>query len=619
MLGTTRPTATRGLPVMPWRAAASVGQDEPAVLPRANGQLPSPAPASRAWSAAHKRGREPPAQRDRPHHLFSVQIPQPPAPSPHPQAAWAPRDTTAHQGESEADELPQMTATQLQEQFRLTREVWRRIASSPDMIDPSRGSDAGTTRWSVVGFARWLTAAHPSHATYAPHLLHPITGVSPRYLGGRHIQGHPEAVAGLWASPHGTVAVCYPRDQIDPKEALARLPEAASVVVVDHCYNIYGLPDLMALDRRDPSLPYEVRWSELAAHVGSRVPWWPSQLRRASHMTQWQPSDDVAEVEVVTSPSWEPLYELALSEAKGTPLRTALLSIGREMQQRAAASAKSEIVDVAGSSGISEDYEHRRKVQQDCLVIVARPRVDDFGSDEAVPLDQGQGTEAVRAGVANLWRRPATDLSVECLHQLHTWSAQYMPFGATFAVEGGRSSLAQREWLARLSAVEPTTAHRAAGERVVGALMDPVVGCPVTSREGRSLSELDHFGYAPRRLPAGTTIQEVILDRPVWVRDQHGRLWPAPSMDAPGLSWGYSGSGPRALATLVGRLLDDGGTHALTYGSGKLWGAEPKLEEFFELPHKRGTRLPRRLLETVRSEGHDALGWIDRRRYLPTS
>ncbi|MFX4293584.1 hypothetical protein [Streptomyces bohaiensis] len=512
-----------------------------------------------------------------------------------------------------------MTATQLQEQFRLTREDWRRIASSPDMVDPSRSSDTGTTRWSAADFARWLAAAHPSHAAWAPHLLHPIEGVSPRYLGGLHLQGPPEAFAGLWATPHGAVAVCYPRNQIDPKEALTLLPEAASVVVVDHSYNAFDLPDLMALDRRDPSLPYGVRWSELTAHVGSRVPWWPSQLRRASHMTQWQPSDGVAEVEVVTSPSWEPLYELALSEAKGTPLRTALLSIGREMQQRAVSSATSEIADVAGSSDLSEDYKRRRKTQQDCLVIVARPKVNDFGSDEVVNLDQGHGAEVVRAGVADLWARPATDLSVECLTQLHVWSAQYMPFGAAFAVEGGRSSPAQREWLARLSAVEPTTAHRAAGQRVVGALMDPVVGCPVTSREGRSLSELDHFGYAPRRLPAGTTIQEVILDGPVWVRDQNGTLWPAPSMDAPGVSWGHSGSGPRALATLIGRLLDDGGTHALTYGSGKLWGVEPQLEEFFELPHKRGTRLPRRLLETVRSEGHGGLGWTDPHRYLPTS
>ncbi|MFB7212757.1 hypothetical protein [Streptomyces sp. NPDC056255] len=86
-------------------------------------------------------------------------------------------------------------------------------------------------------------------------------------------------------------------------------------------------------------------------------------------------------------------------------------------------------------------------------------------------------------------------------------------------------------------------------------------------------------------------------------------------MDAPGLSWGYTGSGPGALATLIGRLLDDGAAHALTYGDkGDVLNGEPKLEEFLQLKHQTGTRLNRRLLENVRVNGPDKLSLLTRLR-----
>lgn len=54
-------------------------------------------------------------------------------------------------------------------------------------------------------------------------------------------------------------------------------------------------------------------------------------------------------------------------------------------------------------------------------------------------------------------------------------------------------------------------------------------------------------------------------------------IYPAPQMDAPGLSWGYSGSDPGTLAVLLGRLLDDGSAHAVVYGDDDPFNAEPQI------------------------------------------
>lgn len=83
------------------------------------------------------------------------------------------------------------------------------------------------------------------------------------------------------------------------------------------------------------------------------------------------------------------------------------------------------------------------------------------------------------------------------------------------------------------------------------------------------------------------------------MRTGDGVLYPAPAMDAPGLSWGYNGSGPTWLAECVGRLLDDGGAHAVTYDDDSK--DEPGLGELFRIKHKQGTRISRRELVRARN------------------
>ena len=43
----------------------------------------------------------------------------------------------------------------------------------------------------------------------------------------------------------------------------------------------------------------------------------------------------------------------------------------------------------------------------------------------------------------------------------------------------------------------------------------------------------------------------------MWVHTEDGGTWLAPERPGHGLSWGYHGGGPAALAELLGHLLDD--------------------------------------------------------------
>jgi len=72
------------------------------------------------------------------------------------------------------------------------------------------------------------------------------------------------------------------------------------------------------------------------------------------------------------------------------------------------------------------------------------------------------------------------------------------------------------------------------------------------------LGEVTVYACVPQRISTVAPLSEVILsDDTVWIRTSDGGLWLAPFLPGVGLSWGYSGGGPAALATLLDRLLDD--------------------------------------------------------------
>ncbi|MEE1751918.1 hypothetical protein [Streptomyces sp. SP18CS02] len=490
--------------------------------------------------------------------------------------------------------MEKLTAAELKDVFRLSEEAWSRIATGMIApLDPARTE--GMTMWSGHAFGRWLAAEHPDLAGEGPLLLRPAAPAGPRYLGGSFgvaeddTAVHGEHFTGLWRTDEGVVAVVYPsygattaaRALLDVRE------DTDTLVVVDHAYGLDG-PELRAVDRVRPGFEYHPSWAELSAHLGTRVPWWPSCLRREEHLTAWVPGDDPLPVEVVTFPSWEPLYTLARQEPEGSPVRHACFTIGHRIRAGAA-------------HGALEEMEFLRVHAEDAvasMVFPAVPETTDPGLAEVATDD------VVGAGLAELCAR-TDDLAVECLEQVSGWSgAESLPYGGTFDVVRTDVTRAAAEWINRLRPVPPTALHRVWEEAydTVGTFVDPATGSPVVAVKGKFLHrdtrEITYIGRAPKRLPAGSVLKEVILDDPIWVRTGDGVLYPAPAMDAPGLSWGYHGSGPLTLAQCVGRLLDDGGAHAVTYDDAPE--DEPGLGAYFRIKHKRGTRVQRRDLIRAR-------------------
>ncbi|MFF4572718.1 hypothetical protein [Streptomyces sp. NPDC001410] len=498
-----------------------------------------------------------------------------------------------------------MTAAELQGTFELSSAAWERISSDPDLVEPidPRYTD-GVTKWAGQEFARWLALRHPELAEAVPALLRPAPETKPHYLEGRYATSDEvgydrEHFAGLWRTDDGVVAVVYPHSRIRaPRDLLEFHDSAATVVVVQSDYDLYG-PALEAIDRAHPDLPYEPMWSDIASHIGTQVPWWPSQLRRPEHLTAWRPGDEPTPVAVITWPSWEPLYELAGSEPEGSPVRGACFTIGHEMRTQAADWVEHEVTEILEKRGeFGGPKSPRATAERAAMVLPAVPATEDPGRSETVLPDM------VALGLAKLCARSDDD-AVECLEQISMWSGEHLPFGGAFSITRTDVTREGAEWINRLRRVSPTAIHRlwTRHEAPVGTFVDPVTGSPVVAFKGRFLSrghrEISYLGSAPKRLPAGSVLREVVLDDPIWVRTTKGVLYPAPSMDAPGLSWGYSGSGPGALAQCVGRLLDDGSAHAVTYGTDH--DEEPGLEAFFQIKHKRGTRIPRRQLERRRA------------------
>ena len=517
-----------------------------------------------------------------------------------------------------------MTAAQLQETFKISRADWRRIAADPGMPEPLDPKyTEGVTRWYGSRIAHWLAARYPDLAHSTPRLLRPAGNVATQYDGGEYTEYGPggahEHFTGYWRTGYGRVAIVYPVHQnLRPAHALEQHPSATTAVVMRSDWNIYGLPNLDAADRARPDLEYEPSWSELSAHIGTPVPWWPTELLRADHLTAWRPAHEPVPVEVATWPNWEPLYDMAFAEAKHHPVRIACFSIGHEMRSRALEHANWEITHMNELAEPASDdaYATRQALERACMAIPAYPDTSDPGRAEATDDD-----EQIREGVAELCRR-TDDLAVECLHHTTLWTNRYMPFGGAFALTETDATDAGREWIGRLKKVKPTAIHRLREtdtRPIDDNLVDPVTAIPAITKRGHYMfspaDEISYHSYAPRRLPAGSRLTEVIIDNPIWVRTQDGTLYPAPVMDAPGISWGYPGTGPGTLSVLIGRLLDDGSAHAVTYHDGDYTNGEPKLEAFFQLKHQPGTRLPRRLLENVRENGPDKLGLFDRIRY----
>jgi len=73
------------------------------------------------------------------------------------------------------------------------------------------------------------------------------------------------------------------------------------------------------------------------------------------------------------------------------------------------------------------------------------------------------------------------------------------------------------------------------------------------------------FASVAQRISTVAPLSAVTLGgHTVWVHTEDGGIWIAPELPGHGLSWGYSGGGPVALAELLGNLLDDITSPAVT-------------------------------------------------------
>jgi hypothetical protein len=128
------------------------------------------------------------------------------------------------------------------------------------------------------------------------------------------------------------------------------------------------------------------------------------------------------------------------------------------------------------------------------------------------------------------------------------------------------SSPAAAEWTGRLRPAPadqpPTVLERRLLDRIGDTdqgelLYDDASGCPAVRRTDH-LGKVTVFASVAQRISTVAPLSAVTLGgRTVWVHTEDGGIWLAPELPGHGLSWGYSGGGPVALAELLGHLLDD--------------------------------------------------------------
>jgi hypothetical protein len=119
-------------------------------------------------------------------------------------------------------------------------------------------------------------------------------------------------------------------------------------------------------------------------------------------------------------------------------------------------------------------------------------------------------------------------------------------------------------------------------------LYDEASGCPAVRRTDH-LGEVTVYACVPQRISTLAPLSEVVLSGDtIWIRTSDGGLWLTPELHAPGISWGYSGSGPLTLATLLDRLLNDITSPPVTTYEGP---PPPGLESLLEATPQEGTTI----------------------------
>jgi hypothetical protein len=185
-------------------------------------------------------------------------------------------------------------------------------------------------------------------------------------------------------------------------------------------------------------------------------------------------------------------------------------------------------------------------------------------------------------------------LAEDCVRLLKDWDGgQWWPFSHTITIS--RTGAAGREFLARLESANRTAVYAAFDRHQAQPMVDPDSDIPVLVPAD---PQDEVKALARQRLATDSPLAELILERPIWVRTADGTLYPAPYDHRVALNWGYRGTGPANLATLVAALLQD----ITARGDLDDHDAPPGLLAQFSQDLPAGTVLTRAQLERARDE-----------------
>lgn len=298
---------------------------------------------------------------------------------------------------------------------------------------------------------------------------------------------------------------------------------------------------------------YEPDWHDLAAVLGTPVPWFHYALRDKKTIADRKPGDPPAIVPAQDAGlRTGPLPELAADEPDGSPAAAVCLWLARHLRRLDTAAAIQDISEIrAGANDPNSDCAYVRIA----AVPTPVPRAADDELDEMTR----------RAGWAQITER--RDVLAEAVAQVVLqWDGGQSWPAADVAEFDPVSSPAAAEWTERLRPAPadqpPTVLERRLLENIrsidQGVLLYDDASGRSAVRRTDHLGKVTVYASVAQRISIVAPLSAVTLGgHTVWVHTEDGGIWLAPELPGHGLSWGYHGGGPTALAGLLGNLLHD--------------------------------------------------------------
>ncbi|MFC4065060.1 helix-turn-helix transcriptional regulator [Actinoplanes subglobosus] len=433
--------------------------------------------------------------------------------------------------------------------------------------------------WSPTQVYRWALE-HPQLklSGRVPLRYWPSAASAAQYLGTADLS---RAVATRWRTPAGVVSVLWPLADGHQRSLKSWAAEVSphgdgAVILVTNMF--FRGPDIDGfLPGKPDDGDYSTIWAQLARVLGIAVPYWPAALRQPELIHAWQPGAAPVTAFARSSIDSGPLLQLAATYPPDDNRALVLINLAQKINHDAYRAADFAVQRLTESEHLEPDH----------LTMAAMPlEVPSADSDDINPVARRAAWRDVQA---------RTDRLASAVMQLYAFvdGGTDLAASAAYQIDSSESSWAQ-EWAARLLPCARTAAHNMLHDHPeTDALADPETDAAVVRKENGTL-----IAAIPQRLPAQAPLKEMIFDGPVWIRTADGIIWPAPRDSYYGLSWGYDGSGPGALALLIDQLLDD----INSPGAADINGAPIGLEKLTSTALPAGTVLSRDDLQAARED-----------------